>query len=66
MEWLVRQRVLHALRLLEDTQLGIEEIARECGFSTAALLRHHFRRIVGVTPRDYRRTFSRPAVASSG
>ncbi|MGW5645421.1 GlxA family transcriptional regulator [Saccharopolyspora sp. NPDC003752] len=60
-QWLATQRVLHARRLLEDTQLGIDQIARECGFSTAALLRHHFRRIVGVTPRDYRRAFSRPA-----
>ncbi|MEV0082830.1 helix-turn-helix domain-containing protein [Saccharopolyspora sp. NPDC050642] len=62
-QWLATQRVLHARRLLEDTQLGIDQIARECGFSTAALLRHHFRRIVGVTPRDYRRTFSRSAEA---
>ncbi|MEV0702576.1 helix-turn-helix domain-containing protein [Saccharopolyspora sp. NPDC050389] len=59
-QWLATQRVLHARHLLEDTQLGIDQIARECGFGTAALLRHHFRRIVGVTPRDYRRTFSRP------
>lgn len=58
-QWLATQRVLHARRLLEDTELGIEQIARECGFSTAALLRHHFRRIVGVPPRDYRRTFAR-------
>ncbi|MCI2422661.1 helix-turn-helix domain-containing protein [Saccharopolyspora sp. K220] len=57
-QWLATQRVLHARRLLEDTELGLDQIARECGFSTAALLRHHFRRIVGVTPRDYRRTFS--------
>ncbi|WP_093156683.1 GlxA family transcriptional regulator [Saccharopolyspora antimicrobica] len=58
-QWLATQRILHARRLLEDTELGIEQIARECGFSTAALLRHHFRRIVGVPPRDYRRTFAR-------
>lgn len=65
-QWLVTQRVLHARRLLEETELGIDQVARDCGFSTAALLRHHFRRIVGVTPRDYRRTFARPAVASLG
>ncbi|MBB5157628.1 GlxA family transcriptional regulator [Saccharopolyspora phatthalungensis] len=64
-QWLVTQRVLHARRLLEDSPLGIDQIARECGFGTAALLRHHFRRIVGVTPRDYRRTFSRPAAAGA-
>lgn len=60
-QWLVTQRVLHARRLLEDTALGIEQIARECGFGSAALLRHHFRNLVGVTPRDYRRTFARTA-----
>jgi AraC family transcriptional regulator, transcriptional activator FtrA len=60
--WLTMQRVLHARRLLEDTQLGIDEIAEQCGFGSAALLRHHFRRVVGVPPADYRRTFAhRPA-----
>ncbi|TVT54772.1 helix-turn-helix domain-containing protein [Amycolatopsis rhizosphaerae] len=57
-KWLSTQRVLHARRLLEDTTLGIEEIARECGFGTAALLRHHFHRLVGVSPHDYRRSFA--------
>jgi transcriptional regulator GlxA family with amidase domain len=56
--WLASQRVTHARRLLEDSALGIDEIARSCGFGTAALLRHHFRRVVGVTPMDYRRTFA--------
>jgi transcriptional regulator GlxA family with amidase domain len=61
--WLSAQRVLHARRLLEDTKLGIDEVARRCGFSTAALLRHHFHRMVGVAPNDYRRTFSQRASA---
>jgi transcriptional regulator GlxA family with amidase domain len=56
--WLSTQRVLHARRLLEETQLGLETIARQCGFGTSALLRHHFHRVVGVAPNDYRRTFS--------
>jgi transcriptional regulator GlxA family with amidase domain len=56
-KWLTLQRVLHARTLLEETSLGIEEIATESGFGTAALLRHHFRRVVGVPPQDYRRTF---------
>ncbi|MBP2327301.1 transcriptional regulator GlxA family with amidase domain [Kibdelosporangium banguiense] len=58
-KWLTGQRVLHARRLLEETTLSIDEIARQCGFGTAALLRHHFHRGVGVGPTDYRRTFSR-------
>jgi transcriptional regulator GlxA family with amidase domain len=57
-KWLTLQRVLHARTLLEETSLGIEEIATESGFGTAALLRHHFRRVVGVSPQDYRRTFA--------
>jgi transcriptional regulator GlxA family with amidase domain len=56
--WLSMQRVMHAQRLLEDTQLGVDEVAQQCGFGSAALLRHHFRRIVGVAPADYRRTFA--------
>lgn len=56
--WLTMQRVLHARRLLEETELGIDDIAQEAGFGTAALLRHHFHRIVGVAPHDYRRTFA--------
>lgn len=62
--WLTMQRVLHARELLEQTQLGIDDIARSAGFGTGALLRHHFHRIVGVSPHDYRRTFaSRPQEA---
>jgi len=60
--WLTLQRVLHARRLLEETALGVDEIAAKCGFGTAALLRHHFHVVVGVAPTDYRRTFAhRPA-----
>ncbi|HEU5475391.1 MAG TPA: helix-turn-helix domain-containing protein [Actinophytocola sp.] len=56
--WLTMQRVLHARALLEQTQLGVDEIAERAGFGSAALLRHHFHRVVGVAPTDYRRTFA--------
>ena len=55
--WMTLQRVLHTQRLLEDTDLGMDEVAQRSGFGTGALLRHHFRNVVGVTPGDYRRTF---------
>ena len=68
-KWLTLQRVLRAQRLLEDTDLGIDELAQRCGFGSAALLRHHFRKVVGVAPADFRRTFTacsdRIAVAGS-
>jgi len=56
-KWLTMQRVLHARQLLEDTHLSVDEVADTSGFGSAALLRHHFNKIVGVAPKDYRRTF---------
>jgi AraC family transcriptional activator FtrA len=56
--WLLSARLSSAKDLLETTQLSLEEIAANCGFSNAALLRHHFHRIVGRTPTAYRRTFN--------
>ncbi|MFP5070352.1 helix-turn-helix domain-containing protein [Pseudonocardia nantongensis] len=55
--WISAQRVLHARTLLEETDLGMDAIATRAGFGTAALLRHHFRRALGVAPADYRATF---------
>jgi AraC family transcriptional activator FtrA len=56
--WLTLQRVLRAQRLLEDTDLGIDVVAERSGFGSGALLRHHFRKVLGVAPADYRRTFA--------
>ena len=56
--WLTHQRVLRAQQLLEATMLPVEEVARRCGFSSAAALRPHFRRFTGCPPTAYRTTFS--------
>jgi transcriptional regulator GlxA family with amidase domain len=56
--WLTHQRVLRARQLLEETRLPVEEVARQCGFSGAAALRPHFRRIVGTVPAAYRAAFA--------
>ncbi|AQA02632.1 AraC family transcriptional regulator [Mycobacterium sp. MS1601] len=58
MQWVTDQRVLYARRLLEETSLDIDRIADKAGFGTATLLRHHFRRVIGITPSDYRRRFA--------
>lgn len=58
MQWVTDQRVLYARRLLEETDLDIDRVADRSGFGTSTLLRHHFRRVIGVTPSDYRRRFS--------
>lgn len=62
--WLARQRVIQAQRLLERTDYGLDRIADECGFGSAAVLRQTFARVLGTTPTAYRSSFScSPAAA---
>ncbi|WCM55580.1 GlxA family transcriptional regulator [Microbacterium sp. EF45047] len=56
--WLTRQRIIHAQRMLERTDWGLERIAEECGFGSAAVLRQNFARVLGTTPTAYRARFS--------
>ncbi len=56
--WVTSQRVQAAEELLELTDHPVEWIADEVGFGNAAALRHHFSRARGVSPQQYRRTFS--------
>ncbi|WP_078999359.1 GlxA family transcriptional regulator [Streptomyces sp. WM4235] len=56
-EWIVGQRVERARRLLERTELAMEQVAREVGFGTAQSLRKHVQAALGVSPTAYRRTF---------
>jgi transcriptional regulator GlxA family with amidase domain len=55
--WLNRQRMLRAQQLLEQTDLGLETVAQSTGFGTAAVMRHHFLKVLQTTPTAYRRAF---------
>lgn len=57
-QWLAQQRVGEARRLLERTDLTVDAVAHRCGLGTAANLRRHIQRELGVTPSAYRRTFA--------
>ncbi|MFG2307577.1 GlxA family transcriptional regulator [Streptomyces sp. NPDC048566] len=61
-QWLTRQRVEHACRLLESSGLSIDQVARDSGFGTAQSMRQHLQATLGVTPTAYRRTFRSAAV----
>jgi transcriptional regulator GlxA family with amidase domain len=63
-QWLVRQRVLLAQRLLESSDLSIDLLAQRTGFGTAANLRQHFQRVVRTSPQAYRRVFQQQDRAS--
>jgi transcriptional regulator GlxA family with amidase domain len=60
LRWLTAQRLLEARRLLEATDLGVDEVARRCGLGTAANLRLHLARDASTTPSAYRNAFRRP------
>ena len=55
--WLVGQRVRHAQRLLETSDLPVERVAERSGLGTPANLRRRMRTVLGVSPATYRRTF---------
>jgi AraC family transcriptional regulator, transcriptional activator FtrA len=57
-QWLLSQRVQLAQRLLETSDLPIDEVAAASGFSTAPNLRKHFSRTVRNSPQAYRRAFT--------
>lgn len=56
-QWLLKQRLIHAQRLLETSDTSIEFIAQEAGFGTALSLRQHFRSSLRSSPSDYRKRF---------
>ncbi|MCU1415484.1 MAG: helix-turn-helix protein [Microbacteriaceae bacterium] len=55
--WLNRQRITRAQHLLEATDLSLEAISTETGFGAAAVMRHHFLKVLQTTPTAYRRAF---------
>jgi transcriptional regulator GlxA family with amidase domain len=57
LRWLHAQRVAEARRLLEATDLPVEDVATRCGLGSATNLRRHFGRATRTTPTAYRRAF---------
>ncbi|GAA2172120.1 helix-turn-helix domain-containing protein [Agrococcus versicolor] len=55
--WVRSRRLDEARRLLETTDLPIDEIAASCGFGSPVTLRQRFVAAFGSTPSSYRRRF---------
>ena len=58
-QWILERRMAQARRLLVETHLAVEEVARRVGYSDPGYFVRHFRRAHGATPRGWRRA-SRP------
>lgn len=58
-DYLIRLRIGDACARLSGTSQPIQHIAAEVGYGSLANFNRHFLRLRGMTPRDYRRAFSR-------
>ncbi|MFJ3639707.1 GlxA family transcriptional regulator [Streptomyces sp. NPDC090108] len=64
LQWVLRARVDAARALLETTRLPVDQIAERVGLGTGSNLRLRFRRILDVSPSEYRAAFSGRTVPS--
>lgn len=55
--WVKRQRLDEARRLLESTELPIDQVAAACGFGSSVTLRQSFAAAFDTSPSEYRRRF---------
>lgn len=55
-QWLTQVRIARARELLADPTLGITEVALAVGYETPSAFTSRFRKSVGVTPSDFRRS----------
>jgi LacI family transcriptional regulator len=55
---LLRCRLDQAKKMLSETNLKIEYIAKQCGYSNSSNLSHAMRRDSGLSPREYRAKFT--------
>ena len=56
-EWLQRERLRLAQRLLETTDAPLPTVARRAGYDSATTMRAQFAGRLRTSPRAYRRTF---------
>jgi AraC-like DNA-binding protein len=57
-----RSRLRSARRLLMESALNVDQIARECGFADSGYFRRIFRRAQGLSPRAFRKLYARAHV----
>ncbi|WP_418606833.1 helix-turn-helix domain-containing protein [Georgenia sp. SUBG003] len=55
--WVRSRRLDEARRLLESTDLPVEQVAVRCGLGNPVTLRQNFAAAFGTSPSEYRRRF---------
>ena len=54
-QWVSKQRLERAKKLLSETDLNIEQISRACGFASSGSLRRLFREHTDGSPKEFRK-----------
>ncbi|WP_299414149.1 AraC family transcriptional regulator [Acaryochloris sp. IP29b_bin.148] len=57
-KYILQQRINLAKQLLTLDNIGIAEVALNCGFTHQSHLNRHFKNFVGTTPKKYRNSFN--------
>lgn len=57
-EYLNKIRIRQSLKFLSDTNMRIDAVARQCGFSGANYYAKVFRKLLGRTPTEYREAYT--------
>ncbi|MFE9333805.1 helix-turn-helix domain-containing protein [Streptomyces sp. NPDC006925] len=66
LRWLQQERLRHAQHLLETTALPVDQVAAHSGLGSAANLRRHMTRQLGISPQSYRHAFEARAHGGTG
>jgi AraC family transcriptional regulator len=56
-QYVLEQRLHRARQLLEQKETALADIAVACGFSVQTHMTDNFRKHLGITPGEYRRSF---------
>lgn len=54
MQYVTKCRIMHAKKLLDETDLTVREIAAQCGYDETTNFFRNFKRLEGITPTEYR------------
>ena len=58
-ELMTRKRIEYAKKLLKETDLKIKEVAEQCGYSDQYYFSHCFKKIAGMSPGGYRKSYDK-------
>lgn len=56
-DYLLRVRIEKSIELMQNRELSIREIMKQCGFESQSYYTKAFRKLIGITPGQYRNQF---------